>query len=98
MTGPYRYRTTGCGSPWIVAPDRGRVRNDGARFVRAADEPPAWLGVLIVAFGLFTLIAVILIVSAIVYQTPRASAATPAASINTPAGIEAVGGGNRGAR
>lgn len=49
MSRAYRYRTTGQGTPWIVAPDRNRIRDTGARLerMRPAGEPPLWVGVLI---------------------------------------------------
>lgn len=71
MSRAYRYRTTGQGTPWIVAPDRGRTKNDGARFVRPADQPPLWLGVLILVAVLGIIVAAVCFVS--VLRAPPAA-------------------------
>lgn len=93
MTGPYRYRTTGQGTPWIIAPDRNRSRNDGSRFVRPDDEPPFWLGLLVLIALIGAIFAAVLLAFVLIHEPP-AAAPDAHASSETPltSGVGAVAG------
>lgn len=51
------YRSTGCSTPWVVAPDHGRTRNDGARLAKSKTAGFAWgqLAILTYCVGLTAL-------------------------------------------
>lgn len=81
----YRYRTTGQGTPWIVATGYRNQSNPNARLVRNDDSPPFWLGLLVLIAGLGAIVATVLLISTLINDPPAASPDAHAlASSGTP--------------
>lgn len=93
-----RFHTTGCGTPWIVAPGYRYQSNPNAK-LETAEPFDIRKGTIRGFLAVCLLVLAAWFAISAFSQAPReASAATPAASNNTPAGIEAAGGSNRGRR